>query len=448
MKKQTIIILVFITIFFSNCEPHTVNNDSKPSLGSNSQGPESVIPTFTLNMVGSVQSEPVSTIIPSSPTIEKEPSSDVNGLNSAVYKRSIEYPLGRQDIQGFRQLHMTDSQHGFACSFVWGLGSVLLETNDGGRSWKNITPGSIVPNNFNLIGLDSAGFWDKRYIWLVDTSLTLAQTNQVVVYYSSDGGVTFKQSEPISINGNNHYVWVHQIHFIDAENGWILTSQNEAGKTSNYLFRTKDGGNKWSLIFQRVNDSDSGLNCPGDEVLFSDQDNGFMLPRCEVWNKDKFIYYTNNGGESWKRINLPEPKEDPGLFGDTEYNCSVDQVQNGSNHIVHVNLTCTKKIDKLYTFKYLSFSYTLSDTGEVSDYFSYPGYDLFYINRNEAISAGVPWKITHDGGKSWVNTLFEGGSAEIFEPVDSKNYFAVLCDGVDCSLFHSVDSGYHWEVVL
>lgn len=77
------------------------------------------------------------------------------------------------------------------------------------------------------------------------------------------------------------------VHFIDQENGWIVSEQGN-------LILTKDGGNSWQT---------KNLTGVLESVFFSDLNHGCIVGRTTTPADSSLIYITNDGGENWTEVN-------------------------------------------------------------------------------------------------------------------------------------------------
>jgi len=91
--------------------------------------------------------------------------------------------------------------------------------------------------------------------------------------------------------------WLHTVFFLDENHGW-------AGGSRGTLLETTDGGKTWQVKAQPTPDV---LR----DIYFSDHKNGWLLCEANVYElkgKDDprtYLMQTTDGGQTWKRINIP-----------------------------------------------------------------------------------------------------------------------------------------------
>jgi photosystem II stability/assembly factor-like uncharacterized protein len=199
-----------------------------------------------------------------------------------------------------RDIQMIDSQTGYAIEAF--LGSLLLKTTDGGKTWNRLyLPGSdqanISFNGYNLRFIDAMhGF--------VGAYRKLQPFGQVwFILSTSDGGQTWQQINLPSGVGLETF-W-----FSDSLHGWILGG-GAAGP-----YATKDGGLTWSpqTLPNPIVASTPGCVGGGNAGLrFADASNGWVsaltlcfAPNGILTTETALVWTTNDGGTSWTVHQLP-----------------------------------------------------------------------------------------------------------------------------------------------
>jgi photosystem II stability/assembly factor-like uncharacterized protein len=160
----------------------------------------------------------------------------------------------------------------------------LLVTRDGGRHWRDVTPGPLEPP----IELSNVHFLDPMH-GLAGTAVS-AQTVQI--FRTTDGGMTWGTS----------LLTVDQalgmsFDFVDTQHGWLVvaTQTTTSGFVSaGQLFQTADGGVTWNALppppsghAVRFMNLRTGLNVGGSSF---DQ-----------------LFITRDGGQSWQPQPVPIP---------------------------------------------------------------------------------------------------------------------------------------------
>jgi photosystem II stability/assembly factor-like uncharacterized protein len=164
-----------------------------------------------------------------------------------------------------------------------GGSSVILGTNDGGRTWQTQlnTPASI----FDICFIDKANGWasgSKGAIYHTDDSGRTwnAQRSELEV---GDGPIN-TQSEGLKQFG------LLGIQFVDAEHGFVAASAEE--EDTGRLLTTSNGGAAWRRQWIVA---DSGVR----DVFFVNPDEGWA-----VTDRGQYVYHTVDAGRTW----LAEPK--------------------------------------------------------------------------------------------------------------------------------------------
>jgi len=155
----------------------------------------------------------------------------------------------------------------------------LLHTADAGETWSRQLGGAA-----GTIG-EYMRFFDPAHGVLVLLG------PQAMLYQTADGGRTWNSHQLTQYGG---YIW--SADFVDADHGWLLAQDPTVGET---LRRTQDGGKMWSSLGSPVLYSDWAYR-----VLFSSPTDGWLYSQSAA----PYAYKSRDGGESWSRVPLPEPR--------------------------------------------------------------------------------------------------------------------------------------------
>jgi photosystem II stability/assembly factor-like uncharacterized protein len=148
---------------------------------------------------------------------------------------------------------------------VWGAAGRVIKTTDGGQHWRFATKRQV-----NALAAVSA-----LRAWAVGP--------KGLVIHTSDGGHHWtRQSSGVTVG-------LRDVFFVDARHGW-------AGG-GNTLLRTIDSGRHWTHKHPVVGASISQLD-------FADASHGIAL----LNTGQRFILFTNNGGRTWAKTQLPVSK--------------------------------------------------------------------------------------------------------------------------------------------
>jgi photosystem II stability/assembly factor-like uncharacterized protein len=162
--------------------------------------------------------------------------------------------------------------------WVAGSGGTLLETSDGGQTWRRL-------NTLTKDNLRDVYFANQKIGWLVvERDVFKLKTNDEPRTYllkTEDGGLTWR---PVFLNGADVNARLVRAVFADAERGWVF------GETG-VVFATTDGGAHW--VRQPA---------PTKHLLlggaFVDYTHGWLV------GAGATILQTNNGGVTWQSGNV------------------------------------------------------------------------------------------------------------------------------------------------
>lgn len=198
----------------------------------------------------------------------------------------------------FVWLHMTSARDGYALSGKDTARYRLLRTTDGGRVWRDISPGRTRP--------DSPPEVQGRTILFS----RVVRPHGFAVERSEDGGRTWTASVPVRgsrVLGAGTPRLVDRRHlYVDVPEGAAAGSEGEA------LYTSSDGGRRWRLTAQtRIIGQQSGtlpFGCDKSGFGFVTPSRGWAAGYCA--GGGPFFLRTNDGGRHWHRQTLPGAPKD------------------------------------------------------------------------------------------------------------------------------------------
>jgi hypothetical protein len=165
-------------------------------------------------------------------------------------------------------------------------------TDDGGASWRDITPASAHPAR-----LQAVDFADPEHGW------ALAEDGEEphphpALFATSDGGRSWTRT-PISIG--SRYSQAGDAYFAAVGRHTVYALVRESRNTAfsvGYLFVSRDGGRHWH--------ESAGRPPHAGPIAFTDSHDGWLAED----GPSPSLYRTRDGGHSWTEVRLPRA---PGL---------------------------------------------------------------------------------------------------------------------------------------
>lgn len=188
-------------------------------------------------------------------------------------------------------IEMFDEGNGWATTEQY-----VLRTIDGGLNWVSVTP----PGVTSLGLLPDAFFQDAERAWL----LVPVDLSSGLLYHTTSGGLAWNVYAVPFSNG--------QIQFLDAYNGFVLTSLGGgAGSEAVAVYRTSDSGANWTRLY--INDptvpgAGDSLPLGGQKIgmTFRDAAHGWVGGAIPM-DGFTYLYATTDGGLTWSQQALTLP---------------------------------------------------------------------------------------------------------------------------------------------
>jgi photosystem II stability/assembly factor-like uncharacterized protein len=336
-------------------------------------------------------------------------------------------------------------------------GQRIVRTTDGGKHWQNVTPpypagytGTIPPVFASL---------NQNVAWVaVFEKQQPDGTMPNVVFRTSNGGQSWQEATlPTGSLG------VSQVQFINAQDGWALTSFGGSGMGSQAvaLYRSTDGGQTWRFVAR--------AGYPGGTIPLQGMKSGMSwLSTSTGWitgainaaQNYVYLYRTQDGGVTWQQQSLPLPAgqalvtTDPPIFfsaTDGLLPVTFSTPQQGVSLMVYAtqdggatwsSSTLLPNIGTTWNEDLLSMQqgwvaanggtlYETSDSGQHWTALT-PSSNFQAITQLDFVSAQEGWAIsmaspsaphllqTMDGGQSWVQ-ISPGPQATSWKVVTSPN---------------------------
>jgi len=237
-------------------------------------------------------------------------------------------------------LEMIDERNGWGVAGEDGSNYHVLRTEDGGRTWIDVSPPELV-SQVEGFGKPGAGtFIDRATAWVSyhEVNIDRRVPGSIHLWKTDDGGRTWQYSaivhrSPYYLDSDSD--GMPSVSFVDAQYGWakvIDIWQPRCGEWE--LFRTVDGGATWQYLAEELFVcGDSGLDFLGrNHIWRTEGSTRDLVP-------DLILSQSHDGGLSWETSSLPLPGEEsvywecrvssPSLVtpttGEVEVACTTDE---------------------------------------------------------------------------------------------------------------------------
>lgn len=329
----------------------------------------------------------------------------------------------------------------------WGIGGVdgvndrIVKTNDGGKTWQDVSPpepGLAESQLITAIGY----FQSLETAWVSFYNTNPGLPSQPAVWRTLDGGQTWQPSQPLDVSGLVETFAPSNLQFVDAQSGWMLVHVG-VGMSHDYvmLYRSKDGGATW----ERLLDPDSEIQaCYKTDMLFTSAQDGWLTGTCSGVAPGVWLYRTGDGGVTWQPVQLPAPESRPDLFTNFENGCGSDQPAFLDAQTGFIVVTCELLGTDPRVVDY--FLYSTHDGGQSWSQASYPGGELVFFDAQTGLALGKEIYSTEDGGKSW-KKISEVTWDGHFDFVDQQTGWAISRLGDQVELMRSDDGGQTWSLL-
>lgn len=367
------------------------------------------------------------------------------------------FPIGYEPIEHLTAetplhidtLTMIDENHGWAVGDPgWGSSHVLI-TVDGALSWRDVTPPALAPAGRHLAA--AAAFVDEFHAWVVYVDMLNRHCSvPIQVWRTADAGETWQRSSALVLGAAPVFTLLG-MSFVDTETGWLFAAvgcMSDPGQRA--LFRTVDGGETWEkLPLAKPGDGDL-LAAGGWKVRFAGQQTGMATPRDPIL--EPIVLWTDDGGLTWLRSELPTPSWFPGFF-ETYFaelgGCTIVRSQLISDLSAVVLLECLKAGGEDRAL------YRTGDGGQTWEAFPVPsdaGSPEFLDPSTGWIFGRVIYS-TRDGGRSWLKVREVDWDGFGFTFINPTVGWAIAVESAypgmyEYAVVHTTDGGRTWQKLM
>lgn len=268
-KPLSILLAIFFLMFSAACNvstPETIQTTA-------SQTPPMATPTHTFP----------------APTITEEPKPEETEVPTPEV---TEIPvLGEPAL--LNTIHMVDDAQGWA---VANARNSLLHTLDGGITWQDVTPYTILASQ-DYYSLSLAPYFlDAQNVWFTTPEM---ETSRLL--HSDDAGSSWQETNLPFGSG--------QLYFLDSDHGYILVDLG-AGAGSHYvaIYYTSDGGLNWMQRFSHEPGMSMSLPESGSKSGLTILDlNKAWIGGSTPIEDYTYLYRSIDGAQNWQKVNINLP---------------------------------------------------------------------------------------------------------------------------------------------
>ncbi len=318
----------------------------------------------------------------------------------------------------------------------------LLHTSDGGVHWVDVTP----PGSSSVA---APAVLTSRVAWV--ESSTLLQT--------IDGGRTWRSLGPLpmfrTLGNPTPFPVEGTLDFIDAHNGWRMMGVGAAGSEEVYIHRTTDSGATWvKVTYTTSGDEASGLPFGGNKtgITFMNATTGWVTGY-SVGCDHTYLFVTHNGGQTWRPQRFPLPPQVTSDWNDYTMPPTFFSARDG---ILPIFLSYSVKDEYCEHGRTVAVFYVTHDGGATWTYTTpvevraAPAWS-FADMRHGWVTEGNILYHTKDGGHRWTKVLLPPAFADVkqLDFISPQVGWAVrgpvwTLKRTPPSLLKTVDGGHTW----
>jgi len=341
---------------------------------------------------------------------------------------------------------MIDANSGWALGGLGSVGDHVFLTSDGGNTWKDVTP--LEEEAISGAGKFAVGYFQDTQTAWVTYSINGGNPvpTQPFVWHTSDGGATWQASQPLDVTGLSEFFTPSDLQFIAGQDGWLLVHVG-VGMNHDYvvIYRSSDAGVSWTRILDPYNDG--GIqSCSKSSMLFTDATHGWLSGDCNGVKAGVLLFNSTDAGSTWQEVTLPAPANAPALFDvNTQVACGAYDPFFFSNDLGHLSVRCGNFSGAQITYTY--YIYTTQDGGSTWTAASYPGNILYFFSADTGWAVAPKIHRTTDGGVSWTPISDVSWSAEL-DFVSEQIGWGIAVANTQEALVKTTDGGSHWTILV
>lgn len=358
---------------------------------------------------------------------------------------------------------------------AWAQGG--LRTTDGGAHWRDVSPAGLREGaSTPLYPPGYADFYlDGDHAWQAGTyGSATSCSDHVTTFATSDGGKTWQQSAPVTLNLPSGYNTFNiALGFTDAHAGWLWVPVGTGDEmfgmaiTAVYLFNTSDGGLTWRKVSTLGPSTLAGIPAASSQcqvqfgqVTFSSATVGWLTANCAKSS----LLVTHDGGSTWKVQPLPacQCSAQTPTFVDEKHGF-MQAYSNDPSSTGPTGPTVMSTSDGGATWRTLpplpssgfTMALTFADPNHLWALVTPPGWTKVSGGKDSlyrSSDGGQTWKVVQDGvpiGRAYGLLFADANNGMIAQPRNATWAFDApgYQDAQDIELEVTSDGGHTWRAI-
>jgi photosystem II stability/assembly factor-like uncharacterized protein len=324
-----------------------------------------------------------------------------------------------------------------------GMDDRILWTEDGGTTWREVTPPEPAGQEGGPARRALAAF-SGQAAWVVYFTGGPPVPAERVVWRTGDGGRTWAASRPLDTHELMDIFDPSHLVLVDDQHLWLLVHLG-AGMNHDYIaiYRSQDGGQSWERI---VDPFGPNLiqSCAKTGLLFVSPDEGWLTGDCHGVAPGVLLYRSSDGGLLWEAVDLPEPPGQHGLFESFDIGCGSYSPAFSNPMAGGLLVNCTAF--GLETPRIDTYRYSTADGGQNWSVEAFPVSHQFWLDAQTGWGLGGEIYQTRDGGQSW-ERLHQVSWDGQFDFVTPFLGWAVARAAGEIALVVTEDGGRSWAIL-